>query len=364
MLHRIPFITKLFPQLVGPAEEATDEVHAAKESASPSTKAAGPTSSNTPIVGDDAFSKAMIAANSGSLREARDLFQESLSDQELPEALYNIALLSKELDDVPAATNAIRRYMALVPNDLDGEMFYLRLILEQPRHLQNREEIIHTLTSCLDHLPDDHMLHCVLDALLSIALADRDNTPLRLQPDELDARLVSIDGAMKTLEDHPMKEAWYQTLLFVKALMLRELERIPEAIATYLDLLQLNPNHIEGVYQLSLLFAQFEDWSQVEELNAKVLEFYPEHHQALNQLGLAKFGLEKVDDAISCFHKAITLAPNEVIYKNNLAYAYERLGDVEKAVILLQEVHDQETDPKLKAELGEDLAAMKAKYQL
>lgn len=364
MLHHLPpFIKKLLPQLAGPAEEAPDQAHRPKEE---TTKTSRPPDATAPaaVLGDDAFSKALASASSGSLREARDLFQSSLADEELPEALYNIALLSKELDDVPAATHAIRRYMELAPNDLDGEMFYLRLILEQPRHLQNREEIIRTLTSCLDHLPDDHMLHCVLDALLSIALADRDNTPLRLQPDELDARLVSIDGAMKSLEDHPMKDAWYQTLLFVKALMLRELERIPEAIATYLDLLQINPNHIEGVYQLSLLFAQFEDWSQVEELNAKVLEFYPDHHQALNQLGLAKFGLEKVDDAISCFHKAITLAPTEVIYKNNLAYAYERLGEVEKAVILLQEVYDQETDPKLKSELGEDLAAMKAKYQL
>ncbi|MFM7468117.1 MAG: tetratricopeptide repeat protein [Vampirovibrionales bacterium] len=314
---------------------------------------------------DAIFEQGIQAAQEHQLEEAKKLFQEALKiDSTQTEAWYNLALLHKHLEDMPSALHCVRLFLQQLPGDLDGEMLYLRLILEQPKYLQTRNETLLMIGSCCNMLPQEHMMRPILELFTKVLELDSAKSMGRLNVSEetINEHLATIDELLKHIDSHPLRDEWFQTLLFMKATVLRQLDRLPEAIATYMDLLVLNPNHIEGVYQLSLLFAQYEDWHQVEELNYKVLEAYPDHHQALNQLGLAQFALENLEACVDTFKRAIELAPQELIYKNNLAYAYEKMGRIGEALRLLEEVLNLETDPSIKEEIQDDIKAIQTKY--
>jgi tetratricopeptide (TPR) repeat protein len=315
---------------------------------------------------DELFQKGIEAATLGQLEDAKRHFQASLQvDSTQSEAWYNLALIHKHLEDMPSAIHCVRLFLQQHVGDLDGEVLYLRLILEQPKYLQTRNETLMMIGSCCNMLPPEHMMRPILELFTEVLELDSAKTlgKLNVSEETIDKHLAMLDNLMKDVDAHPLRDEWFQTLLFIKATVLRQLNRLPEAIASYMDLLVLNPNHIEGVYQLSLLFAQYEDWHQVEELNYKVLEAYPEHHQALNQLGLAQFALENLESCVETFKRAIELAPQELIYKNNLAYAYEKMGRIGEALRLLEEVLVAETDPQIQEEIKEDIRAIQAKYQ-
>mgnify|MGYP001025516883 FL=1 len=63
-----------------------------------------------------------------------------------------------------------------------------------------------------------------------------------------------------------------------------------------------------------------------------VLKYYPEDIPSISNLGVIAYYQEDLEGATVHFQRAVDLDPSDMIVVFNLAYMYETLGDVEKAV--------------------------------
>jgi len=63
-----------------------------------------------------------------------------------------------------------------------------------------------------------------------------------------------------------------------------------------------------------------------------VLKYYPEDIPSISNLGVIAYYQEDLEGATVHFQRAVDLEPSDMIVVFNLAYMYETLGDVEKAI--------------------------------
>ena len=63
-----------------------------------------------------------------------------------------------------------------------------------------------------------------------------------------------------------------------------------------------------------------------------VLKYYPEDIPSITNLGVIAYYQEDLESATTHFQQALDLDPSDMIVVFNLAYMYETLGDVEKAI--------------------------------
>ncbi len=63
-----------------------------------------------------------------------------------------------------------------------------------------------------------------------------------------------------------------------------------------------------------------------------VLKYYPEDIPSISNLGVIAYYQEDLEGATVHFQRAVDLDPSDMIVVFNLAYMYESLGDVEKAI--------------------------------
>jgi tetratricopeptide (TPR) repeat protein len=67
-------------------------------------------------------------------------------------------------------------------------------------------------------------------------------------------------------------------------------------------------------------------------ISKAVLKYYPEDIPSISNLGVIAYYQEDLEGATVHFQRAVDLDPSDMIVVFNLAYMYETLGDVEKAV--------------------------------
>ncbi|MBF0591592.1 MAG: tetratricopeptide repeat protein [Nitrospirae bacterium] len=69
----------------------------------------------------------------------------------------------------------------------------------------------------------------------------------------------------------------------------------------------------------------------------KSLDIHPKDPEVLNSLGISLMGLDKIDEAIAAFTKAVSLQPQSAPLHRNLGYALRRSGRQEEAQIQLNQ---------------------------
>ena len=73
-------------------------------------------------------------------------------------------------------------------------------------------------------------------------------------------------------------------------------------------------------------------WEQAADHYREALEEFPEQPMALSSLGLALMEMDLYDDALACYQKASSLAPEDPTPYEKCAYIYQRQGKIEEAV--------------------------------
>ncbi|WP_432472316.1 tetratricopeptide repeat protein [Amphritea sp. HPY] len=96
--------------------------------------------------------------------------------------------------------------------------------------------------------------------------------------------------------------------------------------------MQINPNHIEGLYLLTKVFEQNKEWPKVYRYLEKVLELDPNHVEAILAIGNLELAAQQLDGAIKRSEKAIELAPESVDVRAFRSLLLYKLGDLEGAV--------------------------------
>ena len=94
----------------------------------------------------------------------------------------------------------------------------------------------------------------------------------------------------------------------------------------------LNPNGVEGFYDLGAVYSRIGRHEAARQAYAVALRIDPGHTDALNNLGNIYLRLGQVHTAIETYRQVIERDPGYAKAYNNLGYAYVLAGDRERAV--------------------------------
>ena len=114
--------------------------------------------------------------------------------------------------------------------------------------------------------------------------------------------------------------------LFAKAIALEENpEAHREAIATYEQVLELDPNHAAAHINLGTLYYNRQEYARAEQAYRKAIEVDPRYALAFFDLGNVLDETGRLVEAVQSYCTAISIAPGYADAHYNLALAYERL---------------------------------------
>jgi tetratricopeptide (TPR) repeat protein len=123
------------------------------------------------------------------------------------------------------------------------------------------------------------------------------------------------------------------TELFARGISLEEdPNHQQQAIATYQQVLQIDPEHAAAHINLGTLHYNRQEYILAEEHYRRAIEIDPRYALAYFDLGNVLDETGRVTEAISTYHAALQLAPTYADAHYNLALAYEKMREPRKAL--------------------------------
>jgi len=121
--------------------------------------------------------------------------------------------------------------------------------------------------------------------------------------------------------------------LFSRGVLLEESPSTQsEAIAVYLKVLDMDPNHAAAHINLGTLYYNRQDYALAERHYRSAIEIDPRYALAYFDLGNVLDETGRVQEAIATYKTAIQLAPTYADAHYNLALAYEKIREPRKAL--------------------------------
>ncbi len=118
---------------------------------------------------------------------------------------------------------------------------------------------------------------------------------------------------------------------FNLAIQYHQKNNLNEAKKIYLQILKINPNHVNAHNNLGAAYKQFGEIEKAKSCFEKVIQLNPNDVDGHNNLGLLLFELKEIQKAKSFFEKTIQLNPNYVEAHNNLGTIFKELKEFQKA---------------------------------
>ena len=118
---------------------------------------------------------------------------------------------------------------------------------------------------------------------------------------------------------------------FNLAIQYHQKNNLNEAKKIYLQILKINPNHVNAHNNLGAAYKQLGEIEKAKSCFEKVIQLNPNDIDGHNNLGLLLFELKEIQKAKSFFEKTIQLNPNYVEAHNNLGTIFKELKEFQKA---------------------------------
>ena len=118
---------------------------------------------------------------------------------------------------------------------------------------------------------------------------------------------------------------------FNLAIQYHQKNNLDEAKKIYLQILKINPNHVNAHNNLGAAYKQLGEIEKAKSCFEKVIQLNPNDVDGHNNLGLLLFELKEIQKAKSFFEKTIQLNPNYVEAHNNLGTIFKELKEFQKA---------------------------------
>lgn len=141
----------------------------------------------------------------------------------------------------------------------------------------------------------------------------------------------------KSILDHDYEN---QDALFGLATTYHKNKQPRQARAIYTEILKLNPNNIEALNNYLVLLAEESPDNALIELN-KLERINPEFSPVPAQIAMIYLKMGSTSKAERYLRRAISLSPNNIVYRYNLAITSDRLGKIRQAIQLYNEVLDE-----------------------
>jgi tetratricopeptide (TPR) repeat protein/tRNA A-37 threonylcarbamoyl transferase component Bud32 len=145
----------------------------------------------------------------------------------------------------------------------------------------------------------------------------------RIALGQVDAGLADLRGALQIGEGH----LWARTQL---ADELYNLGRTDEAASEYRKLLEFAPDSPVALNNLGAIYLLRGNYVEAIQQFKRLLDLQPDDY-AMSNLGTAYFYLDRLDDAIAAYDKAVQMAPDYPVHQQLLGEAYEQKGDGQEA---------------------------------
>ena len=121
--------------------------------------------------------------------------------------------------------------------------------------------------------------------------------------------------------------------LFLSAVQAEEQGRKPAAMEIYGKILALDPAYTAALINLGTLYYHQKQYQRAEELYRSATQADSSYVLAFFDLGNVLDELQRPDDSICAYRRAIALAPGYADAHYNLALAYERKGERRRALV-------------------------------
>ena len=118
---------------------------------------------------------------------------------------------------------------------------------------------------------------------------------------------------------------------FNLAIQYHQKNNLNEAKKIYLQILKINPNHVNAHNNLGAAYKQLGEIEKAKSCFEKVIQLNPNDVDGHNNLGLLLFELKEIQKAKNFFEKTIQLNPNYVGAHNNLGTIFNELKEFQKA---------------------------------
>ena len=118
---------------------------------------------------------------------------------------------------------------------------------------------------------------------------------------------------------------------FNLAIQYHQKNNLNEAKKIYLQILKINPNHVNAHNNLGAAYKQLGEIEKAKSCFEKVIQLNPNDVDGHNNLGLLLFELKEIQKAKSFFEKTIQLNSNYVEAHNNLGTIFNELKEFQKA---------------------------------
>jgi tetratricopeptide (TPR) repeat protein len=128
------------------------------------------------------------------------------------------------------------------------------------------------------------------------------------------------------------------------------LQSVTEARDAFHQAFLFVPDLFEDHHRKALKLLKEEDYEQALIRIDAAIELNPFYPDLYNFRGVALFELDQVEEAVESFRKGLSINPNYIIPKLNLAFALLHLGDVKEGGALLEAI--LEADPQEPAALA------------
>ncbi len=122
------------------------------------------------------------------------------------------------------------------------------------------------------------------------------------------------------------------------------------------EALKVSPDNINLLYSRGLLAEKMGNLAQLETDLRQIISLNPKNAEAINALGYTLADkTDRIDEALSLVQEALAISPNNPAIIDSLGWVYYRLGDLYKALELLQRAFNDFPDHEVAAHLGEVL---------
>lgn len=232
-----------------------------------------------------------------------------------PQAYYNLALSYQCMKDYDRAIVTYAKFLEINPKDYDG-LYNIALVYYLK---ENFAKAIEFFERCVETKKDE-------DGVKALTLA-------YLSKDEVQ-KATDFANEVITIPEKGLKLYYTIAKIFEnKNSFNKDFTFLDTAIDMYKKIIEADSSNFDAYLALSICYAKKGDWEDSVNYCKEAIKTNPKSYEANNQMGLVYYCCNEVKDAINYYETALNLKPDgDYKIYSNLGYAYEKIGEIDKAV--------------------------------
>ena len=271
-------------------------------------------------------------------KEFRTLLQQSPNDQT---SLYALGLLMAQTNEIAEA----EKYLSAYINNLKG----------QPDRERDASQALMVLAQIAEDRNDTATAIAWLDMVATTGQNGALNATLKRS--QLLGKSGKLDEARQLLSQTETESDDERAKLIIgEAQLLRDADKLPEAIHLIQNALESYPDQPDLLYELGMLAEKNQQFDLMETAFRKVIKLMPDGQHAYNALGysLADRNI-RLPEAYDLIKTALSLSPDDPYIMDSMGWVEFRMGRFEKAEEILRRAFAIKADAEIAAHLGEVL---------